>query len=169
VSDAVWSYIGAATGIVAVIVSLVSAVRVSRMKALDLRLELYRVDNATRQIADDLPGLFDRAQQSHTAISIATGSFKSGNFVHWTNLFEADKSQASALIQEFNESRCDDVRDHSHAELEALLRTTDRSKLKLAAIRDKYVASLAADVKASETLHQDQMAVALTKMSKPFG
>ena len=70
------------------------------------------------------------------------------------------------MIKEFQDGRFENYRDHSHQELEHQLGTTDRLRLKLIAIRDKYVESIAADDKGRETHRAETMAISLTKMPK---
>jgi hypothetical protein len=161
--SSVWQYVGAISGGVATIISLVSAVRVSRMKALDLRVEMRKLEEDTARIVDGLPGALDATLASHSAVTIATHGVGSGNFIAWRNGLDTDRAQAQTLIAEFQGSRRADYHDHSNRELEDQLITMHALNGKLASLRDKYAASIAADDRMREEIRATSNALAIAR------
>jgi hypothetical protein len=152
------SYVGAVTGIVGMITGLAGARlgylgyrRSGQMKALELRIELKKAENAAREILDQLPVLIDRAQASRTSVFVAAGAFGSGNMVAWVKECEKDRIEVAALLKDLPVAG-DDNRTLSPDELESRLVSIDALKGKALRIRDKCQGTMAADEKSRERL-----------------
>jgi hypothetical protein len=76
--------LGALTGIVALVVSVMAYRRVSAMKTLDLRLELHRASDNLDILTSGIEDFFEHVRQSHERVLAATDGARSGQ---WT-LFE---------------------------------------------------------------------------------
>ena len=86
---------GAVTGIIALIVSIKSYLRVSSMKALDLRLELQKSFNTLDIVLSGVEGYLDFVRESHMRVLAATSRNQSGEM----KLFEKDFARDNARLR----------------------------------------------------------------------
>lgn len=114
------------------------------MKTLDLRLELMKLLVQLFHEMDGVGDLVDRAEKSRSAVAAATGLLGSGAFEHWIKQVGADRQSLQVLNEAFEEMNV----DHSAAgatELEGKIVEAHSLKTTLAAMREKYSASLSED------------------------
>src|SRR5882762_1641229 len=172
-SDSGWlPYVGVATGVVGMItgvtgmvISIANYRWVSRMKALDLRLELRTTSNATRSTVEGLPGLIASADESRQRVAAATGGgIQSGNYIHWKNTCTADIAEVEALRARLPESG-DDFHTLSPAELESKLVDVPALRDEATSLRDKYNTAFAADDKSREEIRAHNAAIARARMT----
>src|SRR5258708_39513698 len=155
-------YGGGVTGIVGMITGVTGAClgylgyrRSGRMKALDLRLELRKVETATRAILEQLPALINRAQASRTSAHVSGGSFGSSNQAAWVQECENGRADVDDLLNELPATG-DDYRTLSPEELESRLVAIDVLQAKASRIRDKCHGTIVADGKWRESLQATQ-------------
>src|SRR3990170_1246000 len=89
---------GAVTGVIALIVSIRSYLRVSAMKALDLRLELQKSFNNLDVVLSGVEGYLDFVHQSHLRVLAATGRNQSGEMKIFEDDFANDKARLRRLL-----------------------------------------------------------------------
>lgn len=129
--------------------------RSSKLKALDLRLELRRADADIHALAQEFPGLVERAKASRTAVAAATGRHGSSVFQQWTADCERDLAAMRALQAQVPGPNTD-YASASHRELESKLVAVHSLGTQAKGLREKYVAELAADDKERERIAADQ-------------
>ena len=140
-----WSpYIGTFTGLAGLIVGIAAYIRSGRSRALDLRLEIHKAENATRALLDELPALIDHANSSRTSINIATGHLNTADQLRWNQTCQMDRSKVAALWGQLPE-RGVDYRRLPSEELEAALVAIDEVRVKAGRLREKYRGSMSAD------------------------
>lgn len=71
--------VGAITGIAGSIMGYISLQRLSKIKSLDLRLELKKAETQLILTVNDLPELLTKAKRSREAISSAIGQLLQGD------------------------------------------------------------------------------------------
>jgi hypothetical protein len=145
------SYVGVVTGIAGAVMGYVSLRRGARLKALELRLELRKSEADTRLALENLPGLFEKAENSRLKVAAATGRYSSGATEQWRRDLEADRSVAKAL-QATLPPAPNDYTSLTHTELEAKLVELHSLRSKVMRLSEKYQAELAADDKEREHL-----------------
>jgi hypothetical protein len=139
-------YVGALTGLAGMIAGVGAFIRSGRSRALDLRLELRKEENATRALLEELPALIDHANSSRTSINIATGRFDSRDQQLWNLACENDRAELAGLRAQLPEPGID-YRRMLPEELEAALVAVDELRVKASCLRDKYNAAMSADDK----------------------
>jgi hypothetical protein len=150
--DTNWlSYVGAVTGIAGAVMGYVAFRRSGEMKALDLRLELGKMENEARAIVDGLPGLMDKANGSRINVLAATGLGRSGGHQSWDQAWKVDYDKVSQFPKKIREAD-KTSKAVSHAELEAMLLATHALRGAAGEVRDKYRATLAADDRQREQI-----------------
>jgi hypothetical protein len=128
---------GAATGVVALIISIMAYVRVSAMKALDLRLEVGKAFNNLDVLLSGIEDRLDYVRKSHFAVLAAIGLYQSGQKLKFDTDFEADKLRLRTLLATQPKREVDySSRDPAH--LEALLTSIHSLHVQLAELRSKY-------------------------------
>jgi hypothetical protein len=138
------------TSIIAIVISGISLVvagaayrRSIKVKALDLRIELRKADNALRALLESLPGLLALAKQSRQRVMAATDGVNSGNMKSWANDWEIDWAELKQLQAEVPENRdCAGLWD---TELEEKLVAVDAWSIRANKLKKKYDASFAKD------------------------
>jgi uncharacterized protein YukE len=136
--------IGAITGTVGAMMGYVSYRHSEQIKALDLRLELRKAENALRSIVRDLPSLLDDAKASRTNLSAVTGAQGSRAFTQWMENWEADNVTIESLIDKLLD-RKETYAGFSSADLESRLVAAHSIELMATELRQKYQAALLAD------------------------
>lgn len=129
--------VGAVTGIIALIVSIKNYVRVSAMKALDLRLELQKSFSNLDVMLSGVEGYLDFVHQSHMRVLAATGHNQSGEM----KIFEADFSNDKTRIRRLLGSqplREASYERHTPDDLEKLLVSVHAFQVQVADLRSKY-------------------------------
>ena len=89
---------GAVTGIIALIVSIKNYLRVSSMKALDLRLELQKSFNTLDVVLSGIEGYLDFVRESHMRVLAATGRNQSGEMKLFEEDFASDRTRLRGLL-----------------------------------------------------------------------
>jgi len=129
--------IGATTGTVALIISIKSYVRVSAMKALDLRLELGKAFNNLDVVLSGIDGYLDFVHQSHLRVLAATGRNQSGEMRLFEEDFAKDKARLRRLLGS-QPQRESSYEPHSPGDLEKTLAAVHAFHLQVAGVRAKY-------------------------------
>ena len=124
------------TGIVGMIAGTAGYIRSGRMKALDLRLELHKAEDAVRALLDELPTLIDLADRSRSAIYVADAKML------WDQSCAADRSDI-ADMEAHMAVEGSDYRRLSHRALEDRLVAMNTFRVKATRMRGKYLSSLA--------------------------
>ncbi len=129
--------VGAITGVIALIISIKNYMRVSAMKALDLRLELQRSFDNLDVVLSGIEGYLDYVHQSHMRVLAATGRNQSGEMTLFEEDFANDKTRLRRLLgsqprRDANYEKC------APDELERLLVTVHAFQVQIAGIRSKY-------------------------------
>jgi hypothetical protein len=113
------------------------------VKALDLRIELRKADNALRASVESLGGLLRLAKQSHERVMAATDGVHSGNMQIWFNEWQTDWTAFETLRAALPESA--DYSGFWDTELETKLIAVDALSIRANALRKKYDTSNAKD------------------------
>jgi len=93
-----WSAIA---GVIGAITGIISLVKVSKLKSLDLRMERGKVINTIRVNLDNLNDLSQKADQSRIYRFSAQGLSKSGSMEKWKQEFEKHKETIKNLSNRF--------------------------------------------------------------------
>lgn len=129
--------IGAITGVVALIVSIKSYVRVSAMKALDLRLEASKAFDNLEIVLTGIEGYLDYVHKSHTRVLAATGHRQSGEMKSFEEEFERDKRRLRSLLG--TQPRRDATYSHhAPSELEEIISSIHAFHVQVSGLRAKY-------------------------------
>lgn len=156
---------GMLTGVAGMVISIANYRRVSRMKALDLRVELRTLSNAARATLDGLPDLIGRAEESRSrALTPLGGGPGSGAHAMWKNACTADREAVEGLRAQLPEQG-EDFPTLSPVELESKLVDMRGLNAKVIGLRDRYDNALAADDKTREQTRAENAAVALARMT----
>jgi hypothetical protein len=155
--------VGMATGIAGMVTSIANYRRVSRMKALDLRLALRDEAGATRETIDGLPELIGRADASRTAVLAPRGAVNSGAHVLWQRERDADLARVETVRAELP-SAGETFDTVSPDELESKLVAIRALNRKATGLRDKYKDALAADDKTREQIAAQAITMAAARM-----
>jgi hypothetical protein len=157
--------VGMITGVTGMVISIANYRRVSRMKALDLRLELRTISNATRATLDGLPDLIGRAEESRNRALTPVGHGPgSGAHILWTTACTADREAVEALRARLPDAG-EDFSTLSPVELASKLLDMRDLNAKGMGLRDKYNNALAADDRTREQTRAEHSAVALARMT----
>ena len=156
--------IGMLTGVTGMVISIANYRRVSRMKALDLRLELRTLSNATRAILDGLPELIATANGSRTAVLAAMGGGGSGAHKHWQESCATDREEGETLRAQLP-NLSDDFSTFSPVQLEWKLVGMRGLNGKAMGLRDKYHAALAADDRSREQIRAENAMMVHARMT----
>ena len=89
---------GAITGVIALIVSIKNYLRISSMKALDLRLELQKSFNTLDVVLSGIEGYLDFVRESHMRVLAATGRNQSGEMKLFEEDFASDRTRLRGLL-----------------------------------------------------------------------
>ena len=132
------------TGVTGAILGGISYRRVSKMKALDLRLELQKAMVDRDEALSDLPKLIAKAKSSRIAVASATGNLRSGHIESFKTTIDLDLAEAQRLAATVK-LRAAALRKLSPNMLEERLVEVHRQKVTIKKYEDKYHAELAAD------------------------
>ena len=145
------TYVGVVTGIVGTITAIAGAVmgyvsyrRISRLKALDLRLELRTREADIREALGGLPQLLNKANDSRFAVAAAIGTLRTGAMEVWKEQVKADLTAVRELENGLHRSN-DNYARLTHRELEDKLVDAHRLLAVVNQYAEKYRAELAAD------------------------
>lgn len=123
-------------GIVGMITGTAGYLRSGRVKALDLRLELHKAEDAVRDLLSELPALIELADQSRSAIYVADAKML------WDQSCAADRSEIASM-QEQLPAEGSDYRRLSNKSLEDRLVAMNRLRVRGTRMREKYLSALA--------------------------
>lgn len=129
--------IGTITGAVALFVSIKNYVRVSAMKALDLRLELAKAFNNLDVVLSGIDSYFDFVHQSHLRVLAATGRNQSGEMTLFEQDFAEDKARLRRLLAS-QPRRDNNYEGHSPSHLEQNLVAVHAFHVQISDLRAKY-------------------------------
>ena len=135
---------GAVTGIIALVVSIKNYLRVSAMKALDLRLELQKSFNNLDVVLSGIESHLDFVHQSHMRVLAATGRNLSGEIKLFEEEFASDKARLRRLLGS-QPRRQTNYEKHTPDELEKLLISVHAFQVQIADLRSKYQTLFEAD------------------------
>ena len=129
--------IGTITGAIALIVSIKTYMRVSAMKALDLRLEIDKAFNNLGVAMSDIEGFLDRVHQSHIRVLAATGRNQSGEMKLFEEEFTNDRTRLKGLLK--TQPKRETTYDrHSPGDLENILMSVHALHVQIADMRSQY-------------------------------
>ena len=135
---------GAVTGVIALIVSIKNYLRVSAMKALDLRLELQKSFNNLDIVLSGVDSYIEFVHKSHMHVMAATGRNQSGEMKMFEEEFANEKARLRRLLA--NQPRRDgNYEKQSPGELEKLLVSVHAFQMQVADLRGKYLSLYEAD------------------------
>ena len=146
--------VGALTGVAGAVMGYISYRRVSKMKALDLRVELRKTKVATAEVLGQLLGLIGKAKESRVAVAVAKGTLLTGGMEVWKDQVQTDLSAVQALQVDFHRIP-NDYGNLTHAALEEHLISVHTLQTKATTYADKYRAELAADDRDREHIRAD--------------
>ncbi|HTV85498.1 MAG TPA: hypothetical protein VME63_08830 [Dyella sp.] len=145
------SYVSLAGGIVGTISGCLAYRRTGQLKALDLRLELRKVDSELRNFFSPLSAKLDYAKRSRERIAAVTGGVQSGPMQKWLAEYNEDLSnfhRMEASLPTPSES----YRSDAAATLESKLVMRHNLMIDAKALLAKYEASVVRDDKERESL-----------------
>src|SRR5262245_699600 len=145
--------IGAVTGAIALVVSIKSYVRVSAMKALDLRLELQKSFNDLDVVLSGVEAYLDYVHQSHQRVMAATGLNQSGAWQIFDQEFASDKARLRGLLSTQPRREADYGKSAPH-ELEKVVIAVHALRGQVADLRGKYQRVLEADDERRKEIRQ---------------
>ena len=155
------AYVGIATGVIGAITGIAGAImgyvgyrKSTKIKALDLRIELRKAVNIVEAALPRLEELLDHADKSRKAVAAATGGRDSGAMVQWSAQFEADKSKLTQLVAQAPSSS-ENYGDLSPAELESRLVAIHKLQGQIGEQSEKYTASLKSDDEQRKQIRED--------------
>ncbi|WP_097459914.1 hypothetical protein [Mangrovitalea sediminis] len=164
-TGAITGIIGAVAGVAGAITACIALRRTKELKALDLRLELRRMEGTLQSDIQDLIPLLERAKTSYTRLAAAQGKFGSGATEEWISQWEADIAEARELVA--GSTVLDiDCTGFSQAALEARLVTVHKLQNQVGKFAQKYQDSLAVDCHGREQLRADQRALMQAREGK---
>jgi hypothetical protein len=146
-----WTQVGVITGIIGTITGVFGAYmgvlnyrRTSRLKTLDLRLELRKRAADLASAWRGLPGAIEHANGSRFAVRVAQGRARGGEMEAWTQQLTADLAAVRALQSrvDTSDNKYDQLTEH---ELEDKLVEVHGLTATVNQYADKYRAALAAD------------------------
>lgn len=135
---------GAVTGIIALFVSIKNYLRVSAMKALDLRLELQKSFNNLDVVLSGVEGYLDFVHQSHMRVLAATGRNQSGEMKIFEEDFANDKTRLRRSLGSQPRREASYER-YAPDDLEKLLVSVHAFQVQIADLRGKYQRLFEAD------------------------
>jgi hypothetical protein len=135
---------GAVTGVIALLISIKNYVRVSALKALDLRLELQKSFNNLDVVLSGVQGYLDFVHQSHMRVLAATGRNQSGEMKLFEEEFANDMARLRRLL-DTQPRRDANYEKHTPGELEKLLVSVHAFQVQVADLRGKYQRLFEAD------------------------
>ena len=128
--------IGIIAGIIGMITGMAGYIRSGRMKALDLRLQLHKAEDAVRDMLNELPALIALADTLHSAIYVADAKML------WNQSCAADRSEVASMQAQLP-AEGSDYRRLSNRSLEDRLVAMNRLRVSGTRIREKYLSALA--------------------------
>jgi len=144
-ADIHWtSYVGMASGVTGVIIALISLYKTSKIKSLDLRLELKRTALDINSLHEELKTTLERALKSRQRTSAALGKFKSGGMQQWAEEHATD-SKAWETLGEKIPDKESSYNSLSKEKLEKKLVGAHELKIKLESLKEKYTLSMVKD------------------------
>lgn len=138
------SYIAAATGVAGAVMGLVSLLRSYKIKSLDLRLELRRLDVDYESRLTGLLGLIPYAKNSRAAVNSATGRAGSPGAAQWMAIADMQFEKINAEFSALPKAPLNYV-DFDDSDLEAMLVARYGRLAEIGDLREKYKAALDAD------------------------
>lgn len=155
------AWLGAATGIAGLIISVISYKKTNSLKSLDLRLELRRAVNDVRSTVSALRGQIEQANKSREAVAIASGNFGSGRMEMWKQQVAADRAavqQLSQAVPPENES----FESLKTQDLESKLVNVHRLQTQADQLKEKYEATVRQDDEQRKFIRE-----AIERMNRP--
>jgi hypothetical protein len=147
--------IGSVAGIAGAVMGFVSYRRVSRMKALDLRLEVRKLKADCAGELRELPDLMTKANDSRMAVAAAAGWLNSGAIQVWKDQLKQDQASVQALDAGPDLSAAE-YRKVTQTQLEERLVELHGLHREIRRYIEKYRAALAADDKEREHIRADR-------------
>jgi hypothetical protein len=151
--------IGAITGISGAIMGYLAYRRTTRIKSLDLRLELRKAENTLNDTISKLEGLLPRANGSRRAVESASGMRSSGAADIWQRDFEADTTKVAVLVAQRPAADHGGYQGLSPEQLEERLVVIHRTQGGANSLVSKYEGSLAADNEARRAIAETNRAM----------
>jgi hypothetical protein len=113
----IWlGYVGPTCGVIGLIVSIISYRRISKIKALDLRLELRTLRNQTYLTLNELPDLIRYAQGQRCETASFVGLMGSG----WIERAKEEAAKDLHTVQQLKHQRSSSTEDESRLDPHAL-------------------------------------------------
>ena len=157
--------VGAVTGVAGAIMGFISYRKTNEIKGLELRLELRRRTHDLHAVLSELPELLRRAKRSRVAVAAATGKRGSGAMEQWSQQWETDQGEVKA-VADAAPPDSQDLNRLTLTELEQQLATVHQGHARAVALRDRYIAAMAADDRERDHLREDMRAVTQARLGK---
>ena len=153
-ADINWTnYVGIASGVVGVIIASISLYKTSKIKSLDLRLELKRTALDISFLHGELKAILELALKSRQQTAAALGRFKSGG-MHQFAEEHANDTKTWEKLGEKMPDRESSYSNLSKEKLERKLIETHELKISLESLKEKYTSSMAKDEEDSKFLRE---------------
>ncbi len=150
------------TGIIGMITGTAGYIRSGRMKALDLRLELHKAEDAVRDMLSELPALIDLADRSRSAIYVADAKML------WDQSCAADRSELAGMQAQLP-TEGSDYRRLSNRSLEDRLVAMNKLRVRGTRMREKYLSALAGVEKKRQEMRELSFMTTLPEERSPKG
>ncbi|CRY18736.1 hypothetical protein [Burkholderia pseudomallei] len=150
----VTDYIGAGTGIIALAISVYTAVRTHKIKSLDLRLELRTTIADAHLALATARGLVTLGDRSRQRVLAARGLGGSGATEAWRQAVERDQTELDGLAAAVR-SEDADFTAFSQEQLESEVVAARKARARLAELIEKYRAAYAEDDEMRREIRQE--------------
>jgi len=137
------SYVGVATGVVAIIISIMNYRKINNLKVLDLRLELRKAVSEARVSIKQLSDLIHAADRSRMNNLSARG-ISGGQTASWKGEVKEGHAKLGALNQRVPAEGLD-FKTLGQSELESELVAVHKCQKELEVLRDKFESAMNSD------------------------
>ncbi|WP_413183382.1 hypothetical protein [Paraburkholderia sacchari] len=162
--DADWTnYVGTATGLIALAVSIGAYRRSNQIKSLDMRIELRKVIGESHDSLNNLRSLIDYAAGSRRAVLAARGQGRSGAMQVWEQTLTTDRAEIERIAAALR-SEDADFAALSQARLETELVAAYKLKTGLTNLVDKYRGEVTADNDARRQISEQVTAITAARI-----
>jgi hypothetical protein len=155
--------VGALTGVIALVVSVITYRRANQVKSLDMRIELRKVVGESHGSLTELRSLIDHAARSRTAVMAARGLGRSGAAQHWEQTLATDRAEIDRIAAALRNEDADFAAlpvDNLEEELVA----TYRLKARLSTLNEKYRGEVKTDDDHRRQIGEQQTAIAAARI-----
>ncbi len=155
--EEIFAFVGAITGVSAILISINANKKVNDIKSLDLRVELKKDIVTLKKEFEELKSIIVLANQSREAISAAKGVFNSGMMEKWKRDIITDTEIINNIKGGLPRSE-EECQSYSLVQLESELINIHSLLFDIRSLSEKYKKTMQSDEKDSDYLrgvHQD--------------